>query len=333
VRDHADAALRQKVPTERWDEMQELAQTIDSLEIYSVDPFTSTPVKQITAFREGVNDLRVSPTGAGAIVTTGDTDSNEKHACSLWVFSLGSDGWNTVLSDRAAWYSDWSPDGRDVISIRSAQATVEDTGNLGSVTRQRVIDDEGKFIKTPSAPQDLAGVVYNELSRVRCLKDGRIVFASLAVSLPAAAKDMPDQPELFCLTPGQTPMVSRLMPKQTYDAIGDLAYAFEISPDGQHISIPDRSGTVSIVDLRTGDATAVQNKPVPGADANHNPTLFSVPQWRSNDELTLVAPGQNGHPSVVLWSLSKNAGKTLSDTWPAGTTDADPSTTQPTTSP
>jgi hypothetical protein len=80
--------------------------------------------------------------------------------------------------------------------------------------------------------------------------------------------------------------------------------------------------------------TAVQDKSVPvnGPNGDHTPTLLSVPQWRSNDELTFVAPGANGLPSVELWSLSKKSGKTLSNSWPVGMTDADASSTQPTTS-
>ena len=334
VRDHANAALRQKLPAERWQELQEMTESVNCIEIHAVDSLDPTSSTLVTILRKGVHDLRVSPTGGAVLVTTESNDSNEKHGSSLWYFVLGPDGGNGVLSDRAAWYADWSPDGRDVVYIRSAQATVEDAGSLGSLSRQRVIGDDGKFIKNPNGPEDLAGVVYSELSRVRCLKDGRIIFASVDVTLPSAAKDMPQQPELFSLTPSETPMVSRLMPEQSSEQIGDVAQFFEVSPDGQNVSIPDKTGTVDVVDLRSGDVTAVQDKPVPVKDPNgdHTPTLLSIPQWRSDDELTFVAPGANSHPSVVLWSLSKNAGKALSTTWPVGITDADSSTTQPTTS-
>jgi hypothetical protein len=317
VHDHVDAAIQKKIPLERWNELAQLSQPVHAVEIYPADPFRYTRMddsiktpRLMTTLKD-VRALRVSPTGAAAIVTT---ESDQDHASSLWIVSTAGDRPAVCLSNQAAWYPDWSPDGRDVIFIRSAQPAVGDAACLGSVSRVRVIGDDGALIEKPGNPEDLAGLVYDELSRVRCLKDGRILFASAEVTLPATAKDMPQRPQLFSLTPGSTAAVSQLLSKQASEQVGNAAQFFEVSPDSQYVSLPDESGKVSVVDLRTGDVTAVQNQPVTSKD--HGGQLLTIPQWRSNDELTIIAPGENDHPSVVLWSISKKSGKTLSAGWP-----------------
>jgi hypothetical protein len=331
VRDHADAALKQKVPAERWKELAQLVQPVHFLEVYAVAPFTATPVSRLSTTLEDNRELRISPTGAAVIVMAA---SDQQHASRLWVLRTvpaTDDQDDIVLSDLAASYPDWSPDGRDVVFIQAAQPAVGDSARLGSLTRVRVIGDDGALLTRQRTPEDLAGLMYDEYGKVRCLKDGRILFASAEVTLPATANDMPQRPQLFSLASGKAATVTRLLPAQAYEEIGNAAEFFEVSPDERFVSIPDKSGKVSVVDLQTGGVTAVQDKPV--AYKDHNGDLLSVPQWRSNDELTVVAPGENGHPSVELWSLSKNVGKTLSNTWPIGITDADASSTQPTTSP
>jgi hypothetical protein len=87
-----------------------------------------------------------------------------------------------------------------------------------------------------------------------------------------------------------------------------------VSPDGQHLSIPDKSGKVYIVDLHAGTVMFAQSNPV--ITGENKPELLTIPQWRSNDELTFVAPGQDNQPSVQIFSLSQNSSRTLSAKWP-----------------
>ena len=331
VHDHADAALRQKIPVERWNELAQLSEPVHTVEIYPADPFrytrldnTVTTPRLMTTLKD-VRALRVSPTGAAAIITT---ESDQEHASSLWIVSSGADPKPVLLSNQAAWYPDWSPDGRDVIFIRAAQPAVGDAARLGSVCRVRVIGDDGAVLQKLGEPEDLAGLVYDELSRVRCLKDGKILFASAEVNLPATAKDMPQRPQLFSLDPGKTGSAVRLFSKQASEQVGNSAQYFELSPDEQYVSIPDQTGTVSVVDLRTGGVTNVQDKPVTSKD-HKDGQLLTVPQWRSNDELTVIAPGERGRAKVELWSMSKNVGRTLSEGWPMDEPLAGQPTTQP----
>jgi WD40 repeat protein len=326
VRDHRDAALQQKIPPQTWKVLGGLSQSVQSIEVYAVDATGATPGPRLMTSLKSIHELRVSPTGAAAIVVT---DSEQAHASDLWVVPTDGTAPAVKFSDQAAWYPDWSSDGQEVLLVRAATPAAGDASRLGSVTRMRAIGEDGKVMNKPGEAQDLVGLVFDELCRVRSAKDGRILFDSAEVTLPTTANDMPQRPQLFSLTPGSSPMVSRLLPKQAFEQVGGAAQYFEVSPDGTHVSIPDNTGKVTVVDLRTGHVTVVQDKPV--LSDERKPTLMTVPQWRSPDELTMISPGENGHPSVTLWSMSKNAGRTLSANWPAGMIEKKSASTQPAT--
>jgi len=329
VRDHEDAQLRQTIPPDRQKELQSVTQSVQFLEVYGVDPFTATPIAQLMTTLQGINSLRVSPTGAAAIVVTSGDRAGD-------LLVLGTDGKHPAMqiSDRAASSPDWSADGRDVVFIQAAQKPATgDAALLGSLSRVTVIGDNGAPLAKPAAAEDVAGLIYDQRSRVRCLKDGRIMFASAQVALPSTASDMPQRPQLFSVIPSNAATVNRVLSREVVETLGNSAEYFELSPDGQRVSIPDQTGKVDVVDLRSGEVITVQSKPVvSSADQNHQPALYTIPQWRSNDELTFMAPGDDGRPSLILWSISKKAGKTLSTNWPPGTTDSI-AATQPATQP
>jgi hypothetical protein len=212
----------------------------------------------------------------------------------------------------------------------------------------RIIGENGKFIRTTSSSgavpttgqansngnqltEDLVGLIYSGNTRIRWLKDGRIIFSGFQVTLPAVAQDMPSHPELFAFAPGKQAVVCRLLPRQSVDQIGDGAEYFEMSPDGTHVSIPDSNGKVDVVDLGSGNVLAVQDKPTSKPGKDQGDAIQTIPVWRSDDELTFVAPDGKGRTQVMLWSLSKSAGTVLSGGWgPAATQPANaPKTDKP----
>ncbi len=330
LRDHEDAQLRKTIPTERQKELEPAAQAVYFLDVHSVDPISAAPSVQLMTSLPGIGGLRISPNGAAAIIVTTDGDDGSGN-----LSVIGTDGKHPAMdiSASAAFSPDWSADGRYVVFIQTAQPLLGNSAGLGSLSRAAVIGDDGALLAKPAATEDIAGLMYDKDSRVRCLRDGRIIFASAEVTLPSTTGDMPQRPQLFSVTPGSAATVSRVLPHELVNKLGDFAQYFELSPDGQRVSIPDRSGKVYVVDLRSGEAITVQDKPVfSSAEKSENDTLYTVPQWRSNDELSLMAPSENGRPKLVLWSFAKKSTKTLSTTWPQGITDGVAST-QPTTQP
>jgi Tol biopolymer transport system component len=262
-----------------------------------------------------IQDLRVSPTGSAVLVAT---DGPREHDSVLLVVPADGSRAPLQLSDTAAWYGDWSADGRYVYFIRANAPARADNGaqRLGALSGARVVDEQGAIMAKTPPIKDLAGLIYSEFSRVRCMKTGQVLFSGAEVKLPATSGDMPDRAQLFSIEPGQEASVTRVLTAQAFRAIGNAAQYFEVSPDGSHVSIPDSSGKVCIVDLRNGVVQEIQPKPTASGDQRGD-GLLTIPQWRSDGEITFMAPGADGHPVVELWSVSKNAGKLMNSRWPA----------------
>jgi hypothetical protein len=312
VRDHASESLRQKIPAPRWKELASLTQPLRSIEVCAIAATGVQPGRQIMTSLKTLHDLRVSPTGAAVLAST---EGSAAHDSDLFVIAADASHPAVQLSDRAAWYADFSPEGRDVLFISATARAIKDEQRLGSLNRARVIDGGGAVVDRAPDPVELAGLMFGELNRVRCLKSGRILFTSVDVKLPAAISDMPNGPQLFSINPAGRGTVAAVLTRSALQTIGDEALYFEVSPDGTHLSIPDKAGKVYVVDLASQAITEVQSNPV--ITSENKPELLTVPQWRSNDELTFVAPGADNRPSVQLYSLSGNSSKTLSAKWPA----------------
>jgi hypothetical protein len=320
TRDHdTDGELQKRLPAERWAQFQAFHATVRFVQVYSLsaDGRSVEPGATLFTTLHDVRDVRVAPTGRAVAVTTSSLD---EHACDLWL--APGDGSKAAVKavERTSWYPDWSADGRSMYFARAATPSDGDAVRLGAIGRVDVFASDGSI--HPDVKPDSVGMVYSELCRVRCLKDGRVIFVSADLTLPATTQDMPQHAQLFAIAPGDSPVITRLLPQATMEQAGDAPQYFEVSPDGARLAIPSGNGRISVTDLASGAVTDVQPDPVPSGDKDG--TLLSVPQWRSAEELTFLAPGAKhaSPPRVVLWSKSKDAWKTLSDSWPAGLTEA-----------
>jgi hypothetical protein len=319
MRDHDEQGkLKQTLPPDRWKELTAVNQTVGFVDVYAIDASGAKMTARLYwSVLQPAVDLRVSPTGTAAIFVLQKQHSEQSSTYEIWVGPTNGDkNPQAEVSASAAWNPDWSADGKYVVY---AEASGEQPGDqwLGTLKRLQVAGDDGKLLAKPIGPYDLCGLIADEFTRVRCLKDGRIVFACVEENLPATAKDVPQYAQLFAIDPDKQATVSRLLPRQAVDEVGDCAQFFEVSPDLKYVSIPSRDGTVSVENLASGDVTQVQGAALPKPDQG-DLALPSVPTWRNGDELTFVTPGDAKHGAVVLWSMSNNAGKTLGAAWPDG---------------
>jgi hypothetical protein len=317
---HADDALRGKIPPQRWQELAAMTQSVHTVDVFTLDSSGAHLGANLMKCLPGVCELRISPTSNAVIIVTGGTNGNRY--CQLWAVPADSSHAPLLVTSQSSWFPDWTPDGRGVVYVESSgQRPGDDATSMepGALYRVDVIGNDGKMLNQPVSPNGqssrdcLAGMICTTLSRVRCLTDGQIIFSSVELTLPCADKDVPERSELFAVD-GKIATVRRLLPLETVASIGDSAEFFEPSPDGKSVSIPDRSGKVDVVELSTGTLTEVQTKPMPGKGSDQR--LFSVPTWRNANELTFVAPVDGQRPSVILWSISDKKGKTLSTDWP-----------------
>jgi hypothetical protein len=224
-----------------------------------------------------IQDIRTSPHG-DAVEFTQDRVM-ESAAGRLLVLLTTDDAAPQSIAKNPAAYPDWTPDGRSIVYVEGGAKASEDDVVLGVLTRRQVIDAQGK-ITISDHPEYLAGVMFSATTHVRCLRDGRIVFNAVEMSLPMATQDYSDdlREQLFALDPARQSTLVRLLPrKHESDAPQGLAF-FEVSPDESQILIGGVDGKVCVLTIATGDFESLQE------DAK--PRFKGLPSWRSAGEFS-----------------------------------------------
>jgi hypothetical protein len=252
-------------------------------------------------------DLRLSP-GNDALAYTTRLGEGRAH---LSVIGLSGKLPAQIVARHAAVYPDWSPDGRSLVYIAPANTNSGDGDiTLGALTRREVVNEKGQ-IEIQKTTEELAGVMFNDLTRVRCLQDGRILFSSEEWRLPVTTNDLPQRQQLFALDPARQSTLTALVPHGTHEMLPANLNYFEVSPDEKRIAFGGDKGMVAVFALSSGNVEVVQN-------GTEDTGLKSIPSWRSAAELCYIAiqdAGTNRHKAeVALWQ----AGKTniLSRNWP-----------------
>jgi hypothetical protein len=248
-------------------------------------------------------DIRVAPTGT-AIAFTAEGD--KKDELQLLVVPADGSAPPQLVAKNTAYCSDWSVDGHSLVYVRAINEPVgDDQISLASLTRRGALNAAGK-IQIQTNADDLAGLLFDANNKVRCLSDGRIVFASVDLHLPCTALDMPQQPQLFALDPERQAAVIPLIPRSVQENLPAKPGFYETSPDGKRIAILAEKGAVSVLTLATGKLETVQAEG--GDDAP------SAPVWRSATELCFISVTNNQPAQVALWSNGTN--RVLSADWP-----------------
>jgi hypothetical protein len=298
---------------DKWQEFKDLKVNIAKLYVGRVgDKGTvelGVPIAQsVDEFERPI----VAPDGKYVAYVIGAAGEEEQH--NLAFCGLREGAHPRVIAERVALVPAWTPDSRAVIYATTRVPAKNDDLRLGVLARRTVVDSDGRLLdKLPDA-EELTGLVFQDETRAVCLPDGRILFASLDIRLPATKLDMPDRSSLFCLEPGRTAVVARLLPAQLEASLPDAAAVFEVSPDGRRVCIPGSHGAVAVVTLATGQVTTV----VPTKEKG---SLDAVPVWRNADELCCARPATEpgAPPQLVLFRVddaSATETRVLSADWP-----------------
>jgi hypothetical protein len=261
--------------------------------------------------------LRVSPDGQ-AVAFRGAAPGDDS-AKPLFVLPLDGSRPPVHVADRVAQFPDWSADGRQLV-YATTKATIEDGGKelrLGIIAQRRVRDEGGAWLATLPDPEELAGIVFQNEVRVRCLRDGRVLFATMEIQLPCTSEDMPQRAALFAVDPGRQPGVTRLVSRQAESELPDAIFLFEVSPDECHVTVPGGNGRVAVLTLATGETWEIVGE----KEVDH---LRTEPSWRSADELCFAfVPGPEGakeRAAIALvkldWAAHKAERKIISAAWP-----------------
>ncbi|MFA6133823.1 MAG: hypothetical protein WC869_07405 [Phycisphaerae bacterium] len=228
---------------------------------------------------------------------------------SLWAIPADGSGPAREVASNTSWYFDWTSDGRS-LAYAASKTPGSKEGQLGAIECRPVAGADGRLLKDFPAEKPLAGVIFSQLARVRCLADGGMFFSSSEVTLPATLSDMPGRGSVFALMP-TAPTVVRVLTRQAEAKIPDVPDLFAVSPDRKRLCIPGGKGEVAVVTLASGEVQELVATPPDGGSATKPAAglgkLAVIPTWRYPDELCLLVPagspyGSPNRPEVVLFA-------------------------------
>jgi len=247
---------------------------------------------------------RPSPSAAVVAYTRDDT---------LTVASLDGGTGRFEVAERVAGSYDWTPDGRALVfAVRFTDEWGTTGLNLAHVQRRGVVGSNGVAAAGASEPLALSAFAFPP--RVRCLPDGRVLFAGVPVTLPAA--EVAGASRFFVISmAGGTNSGPVAIPGDPAALPIDLA-AFAVSPDGRRVAIAESgSDAVAVLELSTGALEVVS--PARGAKSR------TMPAWRGNSELYFAAISAEGAKRAdwMRWTPGGGAPAAFSAGWPAAAVD------------
>jgi len=305
IRDNRPDAMGNRLG-EKWKKLEEkISVPYTRLGLYDLDNMSLKPGPVILNSLKGINELRLSPNAKAVAYVTG-SDRTE-NGFTLWLAPLRASAAPRELADRVALFPDWSTDGQYVTYIRSAGAKDAKPARIGTLSRRKVADGDGNLLDELPEAENLAGIVFDNLLAARCLPDGRILFASADMTLPAAVEKTRKPIALFAFKPGEASTVTRVVSDQAKAQLPESP-VFDLSPDRKLICITD-DAKVCVVNLANGKITWVQQE---------EGKLRMLPSWRGPGELCFIIPAAKddpaARPEVALWSAGKT--RIISKDWP-----------------
>lgn len=245
---------------------------------------------------------RVSPQfGALAYVRLAE----DEESASLEVMPLDGGAGHTVARQVSGAF-DWTPDGRDLVFMAPLGGEGE---KLQSIHRIAVLDERGGLISERAAPTALATAVMLSHPMVQVLSDGRVLFASQPVSLPAKGTGPELAPRLYLIAADGSAVTP--VPTAPGDLPVNLSW-FTVSQDGRRVAVVEsETDAVAVVEIATGK-TQLISPPHPRWQCR------TMPAWKSATELTFAAL-HDGAPAWMLWHVNGET-RCLSVTWPKSST-------------
>ncbi len=312
LRDDHSEGMAEKLG-DKWREIQNMDVTVWMLQTYAFKADALEPGEVLVRSLDEIRQPHVSPNGKSIAFLMNSADA-PKDSLSLFIVPTGGSAARSVADNVSIDFS-WSPDSRSLAYISCPTAKSDDKGmiQLGSLTTVSVADESGAILTAWAERKDRVGLLFNGALSVKWLRDGRLIFSSVEVTLPATPRDMPQQWSLFVLDPRMPASVNRVLARDVSQPRDLSLPLFELSPDESKVLLPGPKGHVSLYDFASGEETELI-----GIDDPKGQTRC-LSSWRNNSEICLVTPsGKPNDPKspsqVVLWKAGKTT--TLSESWP-----------------
>jgi hypothetical protein len=275
----------------------------------SVGRVTELGVAEVAAIHGGLAEvlaIRPSPVG-GVIAFVAREDLSPEGDDTLRVYVASDKGSAAPLSVVAGTSAsaDWTADGRTLLAFTGlGRFGGKDEFRLGTLAAFDVVDAAGHLVAGVKG-RDLAAVAFHDASRVRCLRDGRVIFNALALRLPSPADDEEQAESLFVVDPASG-RVAPFLKAEDAPALPKALSHFEPSPDGRQLLVGAEDGKVWLVTPAEGRVEEVC-----GGFGKEDSV---APAWRAAGELTYRRPGEGRHDLVHRRGKDETV---LSRTWTA----------------
>lgn len=227
-----------------------------------------------------IRDIRVSPTGKMVAVAL---QKGFGHGISV----IGTDGqYRADVAAADAGIPAWSLDGKVLMYFQypplkdeAALAQMHDTSErpfLATLKKAQIVDDAGAPIGQ-IAPKDAMRAFAEDVTVVRSLRDGSVVFHARRRDYPVSAQAKVAPLALYRLKPDGT----IVQIAGTKDVPPELIKQFEYNADESKILFAGKQGQVAVLDVASGKLQMVV------AAGKHQ--MQFQPQWRTNDEICYAA--------------------------------------------
>jgi hypothetical protein len=315
LRERYGEALRAKVDGGEWDGIKSKKTELHELVMARIDGGKIILGTRLHEGMDKVVEIRLAPGDRAVAFVTETALSPEKRGddLQLWLARVNGSGATPVAAHVGA-FPDWTADGRSLVYIQAAGGSAKDDLRLGTLVQREVLDAGGQ-VASKEEKKELAGWIFSENTRVRCLRDGRILFNAAEISLPIAAEDYGEQHEqLFAVDPARQATLVRLVPRKQEQNLPQTLAFFEVSPDEKQVLFGGVEDEVAVLTLATGEVERVQDK-------TDKQSLQGQPVWRKDGEFSYTrrtakkdGPTPTRKAEVMLRSGGKD--RLLSGSWP-----------------
>jgi len=277
LRDRRGEALRARLTPEDWRALQALTVEIHELLPVTLEGGRMAPGAALWSGLEEIKSIRMEPKGRAVAFAVNQGPDRDKDS-RLLVAAFGQPG-VAAIAEHAAGDPDWTPDGSALVYVQAAGVeSGKDDLRLATLVRRGVLGGDGA-VRVAETPDELAGLVFQDSTRVRCLRDGRILFNSVAFTLPVTTKDVDaDHETLFAADPGRQPTLVRLVPRGEARQLPKNLTFFTPDPAETRLLIGGLDGEVCVLTLASGEVEQVQKAGDYG--------LMAAPAWRNAEEFT-----------------------------------------------
>jgi hypothetical protein len=277
LRERYGNAIRPTLSAEGWQQFEKQNAEVHELQMARLDGDRIVPGTQLHEGLGEVKEIRIAP-GDRAVAFTAAVRPGKDEPLRLALTRVNGTG-ATPVADRVAMFPDWTPDARALVYVQAAGGDGKDELRLGTLVRREVLDVGGR-IDVKSEVKYLAGWIFSGSTRVRCLRDGRILFNAGEISLPIAAEDHGEQREqLFAFDPARQATLVRIVPRKQEDRLPATLAFFDVSPDETQVLFGWFDGAVALLTLATGEVQQVQ-------EGIKDDGLQGQPVWRTTGEFS-----------------------------------------------